>query len=166
MVKRWLLIKRYWCAMYLSRLPNSQQGFLLPIVMFIVVAMGFLALAVARFSGQTSIAAAQEGISLQAFYAAESGGQYAMNQIYYVASGGTEIDRATATANCVSVNGDVVNFSGAGLTNCSATVACASNVDAGSSSTFFTVISNGQCGSGATSASRSIQVASFIRDGT
>jgi len=138
---------------------------LLPIVMFIVVAMGFLALAVARFSGQSSITAAQEGISLQAFYAAESGGQYAMNQIYYVASGGAPISRSTATANCAAVNGDLVNFAGAGLTNCSSTVGCVSNVDVGSYTTFFAISSSGDCGSGAVSASRTIQVSSFIREG-
>lgn len=138
---------------------------MLPVVMFVVVAMGFLALAVSRFAGQSSIAAAQEGISLQAFYAAESGGQYAMNQIYYVPLGGSAINRAAATANCASVNGDTVNFSGAGLMNCFATLACTSSVDVGSSTTFFTVSSSGDCGDDATSALRTIQVSSYISDG-
>lgn len=151
--------------MYLNYLPRSQRGFLLPVVMFIVVAMGFLALAVSRFAGQSSIAAAQEGISLQAFYAAESGGQYAMNQIYYVPLGGTAINRATATANCASVNGGMVNFSGAGLANCFATLACTSSVDVASSTTFFTISSDGNCGNGAVSALRSIQISSFMREG-
>jgi len=151
--------------MYPKAVSHKQRGFLLPVVMFIIVAMGVLALSVSRFSGQSALSGAQEGVSLQAFYAAESGGQYAMNQIFYVASGGTPVTRTQATTNCSNLNGDVLNFSGAGLANCSATLACASNADAGSSTTFFTVTSNGQCGSGATSASRSIQVASFIRDG-
>lgn len=144
---------------------DSQRGFLLPMVMFVLIAMGALALTVARFSGQTSFSAAQEGISLQAFYAAESGGQYAMNQIFYVASGGTAINRTAATANCASVSGDLVNFAGAGLANCSATITCSSNVDAVSATTFFSISSNGNCGSGSTSASRTIQVSSFIREG-
>ena len=151
--------------MFPNHRSKYQRGFLLPVAMFVVVALGALALAVSRFSGQSSLSAAQEGISLQAFYAAESGGQYAMNRIFYVASGGTPITRAAATTNCASINGNVQNFSGSGLANCSATIACASNVDVGSSTTFFTVTSNGQCGSGATSAARSIQVASFIREG-
>lgn len=134
-------------------------------VMFVLIALGALALTIARFSGQTSLSAAQEGISLQAFYAAESGGQYAMNQIYYVASGGTAITRAAATANCTSVNGDLVNYAGLGLTNCSATVSCSSTVDAVSATTFFSISSSGNCGSGSVSASRIIQVSSFIREG-
>ncbi|MGH1371203.1 MAG: hypothetical protein ACRBBW_04150 [Cellvibrionaceae bacterium] len=138
---------------------------MLPVVMFLIIALGALALTVARFSGQSSLAAAQEAISLQAFYAAESGGQYAMNQVYYVASGGSAITRAAATANCASVNGDLVNFGGAGLANCSATITCSSNVDGGSATTFFSISSNGNCGSGSTSASRRIQVSSFIREG-
>ncbi len=151
--------------MFPNNYAHTQKGFLLPIVMFILIVMGALALVVSRFAGQSSLSGAQEGISLQAFYAAESGGQYAMNQIYFVASGGGVIDRATATANCTAVNGDVVSYAGAGLNNCSATVACASSVDAGSSTTFFSLSSTGNCGSGAVTASRTIQISSFIREG-
>ncbi len=151
--------------MYLNARPNTQNGFLLPLVMFVLIALGAMALTVARFSGQASLASAQEGISLQAFYAAESGGQYAMNQIYYVASGGTPITASAATTNCVSIQGDVVNYAGPGLANCSATLSCASNVDVGSATTFFVISSNGNCGSGSVSASRTIQVSSFIREG-
>lgn len=149
-----------------SAILRSQQGFLLPIAMFILVALGALALTVARFSGQASIAGVQEGVSLQAFYAAESGAQYAMSQLYYVASGGSAIDRVAVATNCASVNGDTINFSGAGLNNCSTSIVCSASSDAGSATSFFTIASAAVCGVGEVSASRTLEVSSFIRDGT
>ncbi len=144
---------------------SQQRGLLLPVVMFILIVMGALALVVSRFSAQSALSGAQEGISLQAFYAAESGGQYALNQIYYVASGGTPISRAAAVGNCASVDGDVVNFNGAGLANCRVVIDCTSNTDTPSATTFFTISSRGICGSGAESADRTIEISSFISEG-
>ncbi len=151
--------------MSLSVQTSRQGGFLLPIVMFILIAMGALALVVSRFSGQSALSGAQEGISLQAFYAAESGGQYTLNQIYFVASGGTPVSRAVAVGNCAAADGDVVNFNGAGLANCSAVINCSSNTDVPSATTFFTISSRGRCGSGTESADRTVEISSFIREG-
>ena len=44
---------------------KTQQGFLMPLAIFILVVMGLLALTVARTTSQTSLASSQEAITLQ-----------------------------------------------------------------------------------------------------
>ena len=144
-----------------AALGLSQRGFLVPLAAFIIVIMGLLALTIARFSGQSTLALAQEAISTQAFYAAESGAQYGMNQLFY--DTGTVLTRALVDGNCTAVNGDTVNFSGAGLNNCSATISCSFTADAGNTTSFYTLASTGNCGSGSVTAQRTVQVAAQMQ---
>ena len=51
------------------------------------------------------------------------------------------------------------------LANYSAVIDCSSNTDIPSSTTFFTISSRGNCGSGAESADRTIEISSFISEG-
>lgn len=146
-------------AVRLSRLAFSplkqQRGFLIPLALFIVVVMGLLALALARTTTQTSLASAQEFLSLQAFYAAESGAQMGMQRLFF-----NNDTRAAVDAACVGWS-DTLTFPGVqGLANCSALVSC--SPASTTLTSFYTITSNGFCGSGALGAERRIRVGSFM----
>ena len=127
----------------------------MPAAAFILVVMGLFALTLSRNTAQTKVSSLQEGISLQAFYAAESGAQYAMNQLFYNAA-----DRATVDANCVTVNGSTSTFSVPGLNNCSSTLSCSLQPVAGVS--YYAIESDGVCGTGSLSARRTIAVSALM----
>lgn len=160
--------------MCLDSLPNSrrnQSGFLMPLALFIVVIMGLIALVLMRTTQQTGVAATQEAVSVQAFYAAESGAQQGMQVLFY-ASG---ITRQTVDSRCGT---NTFNYSVNGLKNCSAVVTCtcryrdntacnsgtAANYQASTSvpESYYTLVSAATCGSGPLRATRTIQVGSFL----
>ena len=111
----------------------KQTGFGMPMVVFILVIMTLLAAAIMRLSTTSALSVASEIQSNRAFYAAESGAQWAMNQIFPPDGGG---------GACFADN--TLNFTVGGLSGCSATVTCVSpgtfNGD-----THFTVTSTGSC---------------------
>ena len=137
---------------------NRQRGFLIPLAAIILVGIAVLALAISRISGHSHITATQEGLSVQAFFAAESGAQFGMNQLFYNVS-----DRATADGNCAAVSGASINFSVAGLTTCRAALACVRSIDAGDTTSFYLVTSAARCGSGDVLAERTIQISAFMQ---
>ncbi len=139
----------------LSAAPGRQRGFLMLTAIFILVVLGFFSLTISRNTTRTHFASTLEGVSLQAFYAAESGAQYAMNQLFYNAP-----DRLAVDVNCAAVNGDSQNYTVAGLSACSSTVSCSSRVLAGVG--YYTVRSTGSCGSGSLSAQRTIAVSALM----
>ena len=142
---------------------TQQRGFLLPLAMFIVLGLGVLAITLSRISGQNSIAVVQEGVSSQAFYAAESGAQFGMNQLFYVASGGAVLSRALVDGNCTAVNGNSLNFTRAGLNNCAVQLTCSITNDPGNTTSFYSLSSAAACGTGTVTAQRTIQVSSVMR---
>ena len=125
-----------------SRLTLEQGGFGMPMVVFILVVMTLLATAMVRLSSTSAISIANEIESNRAFFAAESGAQWAMNQLFPPAGGGG-----------VCFAGTTLNFSTGGLNGCSATVQC-QNSGVFNGSTHFLVTSSGSCGN----ATRQIQV--------
>lgn len=134
----------------------------MPMAVFILVGLAGLALTVSRFSGQSSIAAVQEVISVQAFYAAESGAQFALNRMFYDTA--AVVTRGQADSNCTtSINGQTLNFSATGLNNCSADLMCTVDTTSDSTTSFYTVTSVGACGSGDVTANRTVVVSSFIQ---
>lgn len=145
--------------------PARQRGFLMPVAIFIVVAMGLFALMIWRTSVQTNVSAVQELISTQAFYAAESGAQAGMSQLFYP-------DASTKNAvdtQCVNMGSTVLDFSGVqGLNLCQATLTCECSDENGAACSgtadysFYTLTSIGECGSGDISAERSLQVSAFM----
>lgn len=150
--------------MYRKNSARYQSGFLMPVAVFILVAMGLFAVTISRNSTQTGIATVQEGISTQAFFAAESGAQAAMSAVFYSAAGPT---RSTADAACTALNVSAepeISFSVDGLNNCSATLSCTRTTDPGDTRSFYRIQSVGACGGGEVRSSRSIEVASFIAD--
>lgn len=139
---------------------NRQRGFLIPLALFIVVVMGFLALALTRTSTQTGLASAQELMSVQAFYAAESGAQRGMNKLFPPGA----IDRAGVNGRCTSGFTETLNFPGVqGLSACSAEISCVCmSCNPTDATSFYTITSVGSCGAGVVSAERTIRVGSFL----
>lgn len=141
---------------------RTQGGFLLPVAIFLLVALGGLALAIARFTAQSGLSATQAMIDTQAFYAAESGAQYGMHRLFFKSAGG-ELSRAEADNRCAAMAGANLTFSGAGLNQCSSTVSCARTVDSGGQVSFYLLSSVAQCGSGEVRSVRTIEVSASMK---
>jgi hypothetical protein len=111
-----------------SVLQNRQAGFSLPVAIFILVIMALIGTALANLIQSSHTALGQEVLSTRAFYAAESGAQYALGQLFPLNGG---------AANCASPY-PVINYNAADLSGCSA--------------------STGSCLFGTTSATRQIEL--------
>lgn len=152
---------------HLSSLGSArkQAGFLMPVAIFIVVIMGLFALTIWRTSVQSNRAAVQELLSTQAFYAAESGAQAGMNELFYPnASSKVVVDNQCANMGTLNLN-----FSGIdGLNLCTASVTCECSNEAGAACapstdySFYTLSSVGECGSGDFRAERSLRVSAYM----
>lgn len=141
---------------------KKQQGFLLPLALFILVAMSFFAFALSRTTSQAGMAPVQELISVQAFYAAESGAQEGLSRLFYPdASSRTAVDNQCAAINSLNRSYDGVE----GLNQCSAVIDCTCVDDQGNTPcspaaniSFYTITSTGRCGNTPTHAERTIRV--------
>lgn len=153
----------------------KQQGFLLPLALFILVVMGALALTISRTSVQTQWAGIQEFTNIQAFYAAESGAQRGMQALFL-----TNTTRQATDASCaaMSISPDFSAIDG--LKICTAQVTCScryrdnstcnSTVAAnystaaaiGLTKSFYTITSQGACGEQQFRSVRTIQVGAFL----
>lgn len=139
---------------------RAQRGFLIPVALVIVVGLSALAIAISSLSAQSQSSAFREVISAQSFYAAETGSQYAMNQLFY--SVGADPSRSSVTAACASLLGVFINLNSVGLQNCRVGLSCTSSNDPSNTKSFFTVVSSAQCGSGELRTERSIQASAYI----
>ncbi len=135
---------------------KRQQGFLIPLALFILVGMLALSLTAARLTGQSSTSSTLEMLSTQAFFAAESGGQYAMYKLF---SGVTS--QAGTDSNCATL-AETVNFpnTALGLSACAVNISCTATASGGTG--FYTLTSAASCGSGDLSAQRSIQISASM----
>lgn len=129
--------------------PNTSaiqktRGSTLLIALFIIVVLALLATLIFRMNQTATIATAQETLSIRAFYAAESGAQTAAMQVFPLSGGLGACTNST------------INFSNAGLINCSAVISCQSYSADGEQ--FFDIASVGRCGSLENEASRTIEV--------
>lgn len=146
-----------------KRVLFKQNGFLLPLALFILVVMGALALTISRTATQTNTSTIQEFTNLQAFYAAESGVQRGMQSLFLSTANRQVTDQA-----CAGMGVDAVvnqNFSNVdGLQMCSVAVTCTCRYQDGSvcahgtaanylstspvgvTKSFYTVRSQGTCG--------------------
>jgi MSHA biogenesis protein MshP len=153
---------------------RQQQGFLLPLALFILVVMGALALTISRTATQTQNSSIQEFTNIQAFYAAESGAQRGM-QALFLANATRQATDSSCAAMAINHN-----FAGVdGLKICTVAVrctclyqngsACAPGTAANYSPTsavgvtksFYTVNSEGSCGPDQFRADRRIQVGAY-----
>lgn len=141
-----------------KNLPNrkTQNGFLVPLAAIIVVGIAVLAIAIARFSGQAATTTTQEGLAVQAYYAADSAAQYAMNRLFFNAP-----NKTAANTNCANVSGSSLNYNTVGLTVCSSDITCSVSSIAGSSASYYLITSAASCGSGITFAERTITVSAW-----
>lgn len=124
----------------------------MPMAAFVIVVMALLAAAMGRIGSQSAMSVVQEKLSLQAFYAAESGAQLAMTRLIY-----PDADPAVVAPACTSLNGSVLTLNAPGLQGCEVRHQCA-QPEAG----FFTIISIGECRQGNLFATRSIEVATVV----
>lgn len=135
---------------------QQQQGFLLPLALFILVVMGVLALTISRTSIQTQTSSIQEFMNIQALYAAESGAQRGMQRLFFNAA----IKRADVDSRCASWK-ETYSFTANGLSACMAEVECVLVPDAANIRSFYTITSEGSCGADQYRAVRTVQVGSF-----
>ena len=170
------LTERFLNRLPLAAMKKSQQGFLMPLAIFIVVVMGLFALVISRSAIQTSSSSTQEIISTQAFYAAESGAQRGMQTLFFPdASLRQQVD-----TRCVGLNTTFTDTV-AGLKNCSTVVTCACNFQdettcapisaanytsaAGVNrlTSFYRITSTATCGAGNLRSVRTIEAGSFLK---
>lgn len=153
---------------------QQQQGFLLPLALFILVVMGVLALTISRTATQTQNSSIQEFTNIQAFYAAESGAQRGMQALFLANS-----TRQSTDASCAAMAINH-NFSGVnGLKICTVVAGCTCLYQDGSvcapataanylptaaigvTKSFYTITSDGTCGQDQFRADRQIQVGAY-----
>lgn len=138
----------------------------MPVAIFILVVMAAFAASLNRMTAQNAVMVPQEMLSTAAFYAAETGAQLALNQIFY--STAATVTRAGADIGCATATtppADPLTFPATtiGLTSCSVAITCAVSVDAGNTTSFYNISSAASCGSGDVTAQRTIVVSSFIQ---
>ena len=134
--------------MYPERGIKKQIGAGLPVALFIITVLALVVTSMAQQQESSGASVSQQILSQRAFYAAESGAQVAVAE-------------ALSGSSCGSVSSSIT-FSNGGLSNCSAGITCTSvqaDIDGSPApETVFTLLSNGQCGSGPEVASRTIEV--------
>ncbi len=138
---------------FTARTLHRQAGFLIPTALFIIVALGALAISIARMAGSANSMALREALSAQAFFAAESGIQLGLYNLY---NGATT--RAQTTANCSTLDAATRTFNATGLKACSLVFDCATTTDAGNTRSFYLVSVTANCGSGDLATSRVLNV--------
>lgn len=132
---------------------KKQRGFLMPLALVIVVGLGALALALSRAGTASASSVVLEGISAQAFYAAESGAQYAMHRLMFDASDRVEVD-----GRCAVVDGDSLALTASGLSGCRVQLKCRRQIITGSEVRIYSLTSAAICGGGDLIAERTLSV--------
>lgn len=125
---------------------SSQHGFSLPVAIFILVIMALIGTALVNLTLSSHQSLSQEVMSTRAFYAAESGAQTALSQLF-------PLNGAAATC---SAPYPTVTLSATGLDGCTAVINCSSNTIG--TSTYYTLTSTGTCNFVTTSATRQIEL--------
>jgi len=147
---------------------QRQRGFLMPVALFIIVIMSVYALVLWRTTSQANLSAVQEVVSVQTFYAAESGLQRGMAELFFPDAS----SRQAADSRCQAMD-ITLSYTAQGLEHCQARVACdcvyddarACNPgDAGNygstalvAYSFYTLTSNGSCEVGSIRAQRTLE---------
>ncbi|BFM12057.1 MSHA biogenesis protein MshP [Simiduia litorea] len=139
----------------------SQRGFLMPLAIFIIVAMGGFALTMARTASQSNTSAVQAMIAIQAFYAADSGAQWGMNQLFYDA--GSPISRSSVDAKCVTLSGQSRSFNTDGLRNCRVELLCTLSSDPSNTISYYQITSASECGNEPIVSQRTVELSAFMK---
>jgi len=126
---------------------RSVKGFGLPAAIFVITVLAVIISGMSVIQQRSSQSLSLQANSYRAFYAAESGGQLALNLLFPPAGGSQECNVSPYYQH---------DFSVAGLAGCSVTVNC--RILSDSSEDYFILTSTGQCGSAEDQAMRSIEV--------
>ena len=121
---------------------SKQRGIGLPVALFVITVLALIVVALTDLEESSGVSFSLDINSMRAFYAAESGAQVAMAQIF--PAGGS-------TGSCSSISSPV-SFSAPGLNGCRARLLCSREVDGAVS--YFTLQSTGACGTGKDTAER------------
>lgn len=138
-----------------------QRGFLMPLAIFIIVSMAGFAIVMARTTAQTNSSSIQAMIAIQAFYAADSGAQWGMNQLFY--NTGAPLTRTGVDASCSALSGQSRSFNVDGLRNCSATLQCVVNTDVGNTTSYYLLTSSSTCGDQPIVSQRVVELSAFMK---
>lgn len=99
-------------------LARYQRGFLLPLALFIIVVLGGMTIIISKKVSQSTESYLLNGISVQAFYAAESGAQAGLHELFFL-----DTDRQLVDGRCAVMNiSRTLNADG--VRNCAVTVSC------------------------------------------
>lgn len=141
-----------------SRPSKGMSGFLLPAALFLLVVMGLFSSALVTISTQTGMATVQEGVSLSALNAADSGAQLVMSTLFY-----PEDSRTVTDTRCVNISAiSPITYNVTGLQGCQASLSCTVATDAANTTSFYSITSVGSCGSGQAQAQRTIQASAIL----
>lgn len=134
--------------MYPERSRHQQTGAGLPVALFIITVLALLVIGMAQLQESSGKAVSLQIQSQRAFFAAESGAQVALAEL-------------VPGANCSAVSTNKT-FNVSGLNGCQARLQCnalqADVTGNGNLTTVYSLTSTGQCGVGADSAERIIEV--------
>ncbi len=126
---------------------KKQRGMGLPMALFIITILAMIIAAITDLEESSGVGFSLGVNSTRAFYAAESGAQVAMAEIFPTSGIGG--------GSCTSVTASHT-FNQLGFNNCKADIVCTSvTVD---SIDYYTLTSTGSCGSGLDRAARVIDV--------
>ncbi len=149
------LIKRCKLEMYPNakkqlRSQHSQRGVGLPAAIFIITVLALITVAMTGLQENNGLSLGVNVNSQRAFFAAESGGQIALNKVF--PPSGVGATTCSATLSTIYTG----TFNSTGLNGCSTTATCIS--DTVGTQNYYTFTSTGSCGSGIDASTRVIEV--------
>lgn len=140
---------------------SSQKGSALVIAVFISVVILLLVVALSKLLIASSEGVSYEVQGTRSFFAAQSGIEYALIELFPLAS-------ATVTSSCPGSlqNGELpdlmlepsINFNTEGLRNCSVHISCQVRLSGVNEISHFWLTSTGRCGADGVQTSRTIQM--------
>ncbi|WP_299973534.1 hypothetical protein [uncultured Pseudoteredinibacter sp.] len=138
--------------------PKKARGFMLPVAIFLIIAIAALAVGLSRSSSVVPFVSLQEVFSQRAFYAAESGANYALSHLLLH----PEANRPAGDAACLELSAVTLSFSSSGLEQCQAIISCQIQNGVVNDASYYTISSQGSCGSAPLDALRSLSVSAYI----
>lgn len=146
--------------MFPNGLHKHQTGFLLPAALFILVAVGGLAIAINRISSQAHYALTLEALSSQTFLAAQSAGEFGLHRLMF-----NQTERSVVDAQCGTFP-VTLNFPSGSMISCTADIECECRgacLAIGTRSV-YTLRAAATCGGGEIVAERTIEVLTYFDD--
>lgn len=137
------------------RVEDMCSGFLIPLAAIIILVLSVLVLSLSKIVGNSGHAMTQEAISLQAFYAAQSGVNYGMNRLFF-----PDDSRLVVDTNCNAFP-HTLNFLVPGLNNCSSQIYCDVSINTEDTVSYYVLRSMARCGAGLIEAERVIEMTTF-----